>query len=445
MKRYGPLSMSNPLFATYVIAATLVILKAVSMSWLTVVRMMGVNGGLRSPEDIRKTPLNPNPDPAQLEPNERVERIRRIQLNDLENLPYFLVAGFLFLFTNPSLLVAQCLFYGYVVSRLLHFLAYLTAQTHDLRAMLWTPGSLILIYFAGRTLVASLCSGPEAHAWPACIKWPPGPSRPSRGRMEPPADRGGTQILESVEAERPQLGRDLARREAGQPRLAHRRHPRQPSGLERLLLGRIVRHRLSIVEHHLRSGGPRGDERQGLHHRGAGQVDRDAQPREERGRRQVEPGAREALRQGLSLEVHRREGQGARCRQPGRRQPLAFPSLGGGEVHLETRSPASSKGLRCAKVSSPAPSTTYWRTLRTTAAARVSSAKRLRAAMNRRIDRVAGRSSSAPNTSSGASPSTGTANASANTRPPSISWCAARCAAARNAVRLGSPGCMLAS
>ena len=34
------LSLQDPLFATYVIAATLMILKAVSMSWLTVVRMM---------------------------------------------------------------------------------------------------------------------------------------------------------------------------------------------------------------------------------------------------------------------------------------------------------------------------------------------------------------------------------------------------------------------
>jgi glutathione S-transferase len=77
------------------------ILKAVSMSWLTVIRMMQVRGGLRSPEDLRKTPFNPEPNPKQLEPNEYVERVRRIQLNDLESLPFFLVAGFLYLFTEP--------------------------------------------------------------------------------------------------------------------------------------------------------------------------------------------------------------------------------------------------------------------------------------------------------------------------------------------------------
>jgi glutathione S-transferase len=150
------LNLQNPVFATYVIAATVMILKAVGMSWLTVVRMTEVKGGYRSPEDIRKTRLNPDPNPAQLAPNERVERIRRIQLNDLENLPFFLVAGLLFVLTAPSLALTQWLLYGYVVSRLLHFAAYFTAQTHDMRATLWTVGSLILIFITGRTLAAAL-------------------------------------------------------------------------------------------------------------------------------------------------------------------------------------------------------------------------------------------------------------------------------------------------
>ncbi len=150
------LSLQDPLFATYVIAATVMILKAVSMSWLTVVRMMQVKGGFRSPEDLRKTPLNPEPDPKQLEPDERVERIRRIHLNDLENLPFFLAAGFLYVLTNPSLLLARVLLYGYVASRLLHFAAYASARTHDTRATLWTIGSLILIFMTCRTLFAAL-------------------------------------------------------------------------------------------------------------------------------------------------------------------------------------------------------------------------------------------------------------------------------------------------
>lgn len=150
------LSLQNPVFVTYVIAASVMILKVVAMSWLTVLRMMSENGGFRAPEDIRKTALNPNPDPSQLAPNERVDRIRRIQLNDLENIPFFLVAGLLFVLTDPSLALARWLLYGYVVSRLLHFAAYFTAQTHDMRATLWTIGSLILIFISGWTLVVAL-------------------------------------------------------------------------------------------------------------------------------------------------------------------------------------------------------------------------------------------------------------------------------------------------
>ena len=50
------LTLENPLFATYAVAASLMVLKAVSMSWLTVARMIQVGGGFRSPEDLRKTP-----------------------------------------------------------------------------------------------------------------------------------------------------------------------------------------------------------------------------------------------------------------------------------------------------------------------------------------------------------------------------------------------------
>jgi glutathione S-transferase len=150
------LSLGNPVFATYAIAACVMILKAVAMSWLTVARMMQAKGGFRSPEDLRRTPLNPAPHPDQLAPQEGVERIRRIQMNDLENVPYFLVSGLLFVLTEPPLLLVQWLLYGYVATRLAHFTAYLSAQAHDVRAALWTPGSLILIFMTGWTLVAVL-------------------------------------------------------------------------------------------------------------------------------------------------------------------------------------------------------------------------------------------------------------------------------------------------
>ena len=150
------LTLQNPVFAAYAIAASLLILKAIGMSWLTVARMMQVKGGFRSPEDLKKTPLNPAPSPEQTAPNEAVDRSRRIHLNDLENIPFFLAAGLFFVLIGPGLLEARILFYGYVMSRLAHFAAYLTARTHDTRATLWTIGSLMLIYMTVRVLLAAL-------------------------------------------------------------------------------------------------------------------------------------------------------------------------------------------------------------------------------------------------------------------------------------------------
>ena len=42
-------SLQNPVFATYVAAACIMVLKAVAMSWLTVVRMVGSTFLVRLP------------------------------------------------------------------------------------------------------------------------------------------------------------------------------------------------------------------------------------------------------------------------------------------------------------------------------------------------------------------------------------------------------------
>jgi len=150
------LSYDNPVFATYVIAASSMILLVVLTAWLTVLRMMTEKGGFRAPEDMKKTALNPNPNPDQTAPNERVERVRRIMANHLENIPLFLVVGLLFVLSDPSLTLARWLLLGYAVSRVLHFFVYLTAQIHDVRATFWTIGSAIIIAMCVITLRAAL-------------------------------------------------------------------------------------------------------------------------------------------------------------------------------------------------------------------------------------------------------------------------------------------------
>ncbi len=154
--RAAILSLDNPVFRVYVLAAAIMILKLMLQPWMTVARMIKAGGGFRSPEDAKKSPLNPAPDPAQLQVNEYVERSRRINLNDLESIPGFLAAGFLFVLADPPLLLAQILLWTYVASRAAHFVAYLTAQLHDVRAFCWTWGSLSVIAMAVYAMVKAL-------------------------------------------------------------------------------------------------------------------------------------------------------------------------------------------------------------------------------------------------------------------------------------------------
>jgi glutathione S-transferase len=146
------LTISNPVFHAYVLAASLMILKLMLQPWMTVQRMMKVRAGFRSPEDAKQTPLNPEPRAGQLEPNEYVERSRRMNLNDLESIPGFLAAGFLFVLAGPPALFGEIIIWTYVAARAAHFVAYATAQIHDVRATLWTLSSLSVLVMAGYVL-----------------------------------------------------------------------------------------------------------------------------------------------------------------------------------------------------------------------------------------------------------------------------------------------------
>jgi uncharacterized MAPEG superfamily protein len=115
------LSLENPVFQTYLIAAAIMILKLMLQPW-----------------------------------NEYVDRSRRINLNDLESIPGFLAAGFLFVLVNPPVLLAQVLIWAYVGARAAHFIAYITAQLHDIRATFWTFSSLPVIGMAGYVLIRAI-------------------------------------------------------------------------------------------------------------------------------------------------------------------------------------------------------------------------------------------------------------------------------------------------
>ena len=150
------LTFDNPVFGYYAVAAALMIMKMMSQGWITVFRMIKVNGGYRYQEDARRSPANPHPSPEQLLPNEYVERSRRMHGNDVENIPLFLVAGLLYVCTAPRGIVALIVFAVYVLSRFAHFYVVLTARSHELRALLWTVGSVAIYLMAAIVLWTAL-------------------------------------------------------------------------------------------------------------------------------------------------------------------------------------------------------------------------------------------------------------------------------------------------
>ena len=150
------MTFENPVFVVYVIAASLMILKLMGQGWITVARMMKVGGGFLNPEDAAAGMANPKPRPGQLDADDYVERSRRMHRNDLENIPAFLIAGLLFVLTQPPLWLAQVLLFGFVVSRFAHFWAYLTAKPHEVRATFYSIASLIVIGMAVYTLIYAI-------------------------------------------------------------------------------------------------------------------------------------------------------------------------------------------------------------------------------------------------------------------------------------------------
>ena len=148
------LTMENPVFVTYMITAAIMILKIMGQGWMTVYRMLKVQAGWASPEDLQAGLINRKPSPEQLEVNDYVDRSRRMHRNDLENIPAFLACGLIFVATGPSLVLANSMMYGFVAARLLHALAYASKRSHEVRATFYTIGSLLVIAMAIYVLAA---------------------------------------------------------------------------------------------------------------------------------------------------------------------------------------------------------------------------------------------------------------------------------------------------
>ncbi|VVC38969.1 Membrane associated eicosanoid/glutathione metabolism-like domain,Membrane-associated [Cinara cedri] len=106
----GLLIMSNPVFECYAFYGCILILKTIAMSFITAFQRMKKKVCM-NPEDVV---LRQGAEVKFDDPD--IERIRRAHLNDLENIPIFLITGLLFVTSNPPEMLANNLFRIYTLT-----------------------------------------------------------------------------------------------------------------------------------------------------------------------------------------------------------------------------------------------------------------------------------------------------------------------------------------
>lgn len=147
-----PTIYAMPAVRLFTIVAILLIVKVMAVgnytSYLRIRRRI-----YATPEDYTLQGLAPR---ATVDPD--IERVRRAHQNDLENVLPFLIAGFLYALTGPSLLAARIYFIGFLVARVLHSVFYIRG-TQPHRTIAFTLGAGLMFAMMVNTLVAL--------AWPA--------------------------------------------------------------------------------------------------------------------------------------------------------------------------------------------------------------------------------------------------------------------------------------
>ncbi|KAH8317451.1 hypothetical protein KR074_005078 [Drosophila pseudoananassae] len=112
------LSKSNPVFGCYMFWTSLLVLKMLLMSLLTVRQRMKTKT-FANPEDLR---MNRSPEVRFGDPS--VERVRRAHRNDLENVLPFILMSLVYVASGPHPLTARLLIRIGASARLLHTLVY---------------------------------------------------------------------------------------------------------------------------------------------------------------------------------------------------------------------------------------------------------------------------------------------------------------------------------
>ena len=82
-----------------------------------------------------------------------VERVRRSHLNDLENIVPWIAITYIWINTNPNVLVASILIRAFVIARIVHTLFYAVYPKQPFRALSFFAGLGITAYEAVMTIL----------------------------------------------------------------------------------------------------------------------------------------------------------------------------------------------------------------------------------------------------------------------------------------------------
>jgi glutathione S-transferase len=113
------LSFDNPVFAAYAFYAAVLVIKMIFIQlWTGVERRKYSVPAF--PEDYRFYPKKDSKAPVKESDCPPVQRVRRILLNDLENIPTFLILSFIYVLSDPSPFFATWHFRLFTLGRVTH-------------------------------------------------------------------------------------------------------------------------------------------------------------------------------------------------------------------------------------------------------------------------------------------------------------------------------------
>ncbi|NWU64250.1 MGST1 transferase, partial [Pterocles burchelli] len=146
--------IDNDVFRAYATYTTIVLLKMMLMSPLTSYFRV-TRKAVANPEDAVSFGKGESAK-KYVRTDQDVERVRRVHLNDLENIVPFLGIGLLYALSGPELYSALLHFRIFVGSRILHTFIYLIPLPQPSRGLTWLAGYAVTISMAYKVLKTTL-------------------------------------------------------------------------------------------------------------------------------------------------------------------------------------------------------------------------------------------------------------------------------------------------